>query len=195
MKKSILAVAGVAAFAGIAMPVAGAFATADFTDTLDVTITNNCAFTRGTTAHVGGDSSKGTWSTTGDVLSGTFTAGELDSDFGKSNFHVVCNNLKGWEVTATATALQGQGTISSESIAVGTPAANASAWSYTSSKGDDTDTTFTVGGKNAASIAKMTKATDTAGKDFTVAYAVSVSQTQAAGEYKGTIAYTFAQLQ
>ena len=203
MKKSIIA-AGASAVALAAMPVVGVFATTTggpFTDTIDVTIENACTFSRGTTAHTDGaanvaeGSAIGAWgtSTTADVLSGSLAAGTLDSDFGSSSFNVVCNNHAGWKVTAVASALTGK-TTNTENIPLGTPDVDTAAWNYTSSSSDEAITG--TGAYSAASqiVAQSTATTPTAGRNFSVKYAVSVDHVLSAQVYEGTIQYTFAQL-
>ena len=204
MKKSMIA-AGAASLALAAMPVLGAFAI-DQTDTLIVRITDSCALTRvnGAGAHTNGTGANaGAWGTSGtasagdeghaDTLTGVVANGGTANDFGKSHFHVVCNNLSGWRVTAEATALTA-GTPANGSIGLGTTGGASSAWSYTSDKGEDTDNTFTASttGTTTAStvVASKTSATDTAGKDFNITYKVTVSSTQPADDYKGNIGYT-----
>ena len=204
MKKTL----GVVAAATLAaMPVMGVFAE-DFrgplTDTIDVSITDACVFARGATAHVDGDgtTARGTWGSeaTADLLSGTLAAGEYDADYGSSNFNVVCNHKAGWKVTATATALKGK-TTTTEEIPLGTPSADVKGWNYTSSSSDSDATTAFVAeyfkAHTAASnevVAQSTVTTPTAGRNFTVKYAVAVDHQLSAQTYEGTIAYTLAEL-
>ena len=209
MKKSILAVAGLAALAGVVVPFAGASAASTggpFTDTIDVTINNSCTFARGTAfskgadgkittatgeGHVAGDSSIGSWAT--DLLSANIDAGSLHSNYGSSNFVVACNNEDGWTVTAAATALTGK-TTTTENIPLGTPAVDTAAWNYTSST---SDTAVTGTGTYSAAeqvVAQSATTTPTEGRTFAVKYAVSVDHALSAQTYEGTITYTFAQL-
>ena len=196
MKKALIAGAASAVLA--AMPVLGAFATTTggpFTDTLDVTIENACTFSRGATAHTAGSGSVGTWgtSTTADTLSGSLAAGTLDTDFGSSAFNVVCNNHDGWKVTAAASALTGK-TTTTENIPLGTPAADTAAWNYTSSSSDEAITGTGTYSTASQIVAQSTATTPTAGRNFSVKYAVSVDHVLSAQVYEGTIVYTFAQL-
>ena len=197
MKKSILAVAGVAAFAGIAMPVAGAFATdvTSQTDTIKVNIAETC--TMKTVSHAPGTSSNGTWNV--NVLSGTMTNGSNTDDYGSTTFNIVCNNLKGWEVTAANTVLTGKET--SQTIAQASDhSATKSGWSWTVSKTAGTykdDVTIPSGKQGVASdssVAKLTKATDNTGETFKVTYGLGIQENQAADEYSGTMTYTLSQL-
>ncbi len=190
-----------------ALPVAGVFAASSggpFTDTLSVTISNACTFARGSTAHAkgttGGTSATdtGTWSD--DTLSGTIAAGTAWSDFGTSNFNVVCNNAEGWKVTASSTTsfeLVG-GTTTSEKIGLGTVGDDTAAWSYTPSTSDSDVTAGTANGAKASTpdyvVAQSTKTTTASGRDFSVKYGVSVNHTLSDQSYTGTITYTFAQL-
>ena len=199
MKKSIIA-AGASAVALAAMPVVGVFAASTggpFTDTIDVTIDNACTFSRGATAHVDGDGTpaNGTWGTdsTADKLSGNLAAGGIDSNFGSSNFNVVCNNHGGWKVTAAATALTGL-TTTSENIPLGTPGADTAAWNYTSSSSDENITGTGTFSTASQIVAQSAVTTPTAGRNFSVSYAVSVDHVLSAQTYEGTITYTFAQL-
>ena len=198
MKKALIA--GAASTVLAAMPVLGVFATTTggpFTDTIDVTIENACTFSRGATAHVNGDGTpaNGAWGTdtTADKLSGSLAAGGIDSHFGSSNFNVVCNNKNGWKVTAAATALTGL-TTTSENIPLGTPAADTAAWNYTSSSSDENITGTGTFSTASQIVAQSAVTTPTAGRNFSVEYAVSVDHVLSAQTYEGTIEYTFAQL-
>ncbi|MBQ3280294.1 hypothetical protein IJG92_01395 [Candidatus Saccharibacteria bacterium] len=202
MKKSIIA-AGAASVALAAMPIVGAMA-ADFTDTIRVTIAPACTLTRNsTTPHVDGDvvassaTARGTWGTaaagTADTLSGSMAPGEIDNDYGASNFNVVCNNAGGWKVTAAANPLTGL-TTNTESIPVGAIASDTAAWQYTSSSNDSNITntgTFTTASNI---VAQSAVTTPTAGRDFKVQYGVSVDHLLSAQTYEGTIEYTLTQL-
>ena len=195
MKK--LAIAGASAVLA-AMPVVGVFAASTggpFTDTIDVTIDNACTFSRGATAHVNGDNSNGTWGTgeTADKLAGNLAAGGIDDNFGSSNFNVVCNNKAGWTVTATATALTGK-TTTTENIPLGTPTADTAAWNYTSDSSDENITGIGTFSTASQIVAQSAVTTPTAGRNFSVSYAVSVDHVLSAQTYEGTITYTFAQL-
>ena len=197
MKK--LAIAG-ASLALAAMPVASVFATTTggpFTDTLDVTIDNACTFSRGAEPHANGDGTpaNGAWGTdtSADKLSGNLAAGGIDSNFGSSNFNVVCNNKNGWKVTAAAEALTGL-TTTSENIPLGTPTADTAAWNYTSSSTDSNITGTGTFSTASQIVAQSAVTTPTAGRNFTVTYAVSVDHELSAQTYEGTIVYTFAQL-
>ena len=196
MKKSLkIAALGLAAFGAVAGG-AGVFAETSggpYTDTIDVTISDSCVFSRGATAHVDGDgdTARGTWSS--DLLSGTLAAGEIDADYGSSNFKVVCNHASGWKVTAAATALTGK-TTDTENIPLGTPTADIAAWNYTTTT-EDSDVTAAGASSDASKIvAQSTKTTPTAGRTFKVQYAVSVDHVLSAQTYEGTIAYTLAEL-
>lgn len=199
MKKTLIATAGVAAFAAAVVP-AAVFADSTggpFTDTIDVTIDNACTFSRGATPHADGDGTpaNGAWGTdtSADKLSGNLAAGGIDSNFGSSNFNVVCNNHNGWKVTAAAIALTGL-TTTSENIPLGTPAADTAAWNYTSSSTDSAITGTGTFSTASQIVAQSAVTTPTAGRNFSVSYAVSVDHELSAQTYEGKIVYTFAQL-
>ena len=199
MKKTLIAGAA-ATVAMAAMPMAGVFAV-DFTDQIIVRINDTCALTRDTAnnGHTDGSGTgAGVWGavegiaeTGNDTLFGVVANGVQVQNFGSSKFHVECNNLGGWRVTANPSSLSAA-TSGNPAISNGVITGSDSAWSYTPSKGEDTDNTFTVGSVNAATVAKQTVATTTAGKDFTIQYGVRISETQPADTYTGTIEYTFA---
>ncbi len=197
MKKSILAVAGLAAVAGVAGPVAGVFAADNTaqTDTIAVTVDPVCTF-KATTgiAHTAGSDSIGTWS--GDTLSGKMTNGSTKDNFGSTAFIVVCNDHDGWEVKATTNTLAGA--TSGESIEWNaTHSATVSGVSWTVSQAADHGLTIPSGKQGAASsasVAKLASATELAGKTFTVTYGVGVDEDQAADTYTGSIVYALAAL-
>lgn len=184
MKKSLIATAGVAAFAVAAVPFIGASAV-DFTDTLNLTIDNNCAFTRQSTAHGTGE----TWSPSGtssDTLTGTKISLNTETTLGTSNYKVVCNNVDGYTVSVNASALNknaAEGDTTAASIPYGAAAA-VGYWSLTS---DGT-------GASYADNYVAHETTTTADESFTVTYKAYPAADQAAGSYTGTAEYTFAQL-
>ena len=182
MKKSIIA-AGAASVALAAMPIVGLASAADFTDQLNLSIANNCAFTRQTTAHGSGEN----WSpsgTTNDVLTGTQISLGTETTLGTSNFKVVCNNEKGYSVTVSASALTNTTSGSSATIPYGATA-TAGYWSLTS---DGTGASYA---DNYVAYEQV----PTNDESFTVTYKAYPSTSQAAGSYQGTAEYTFAQLQ
>jgi len=194
MKKSILAVAGLAAVAGIAAPVAGVFAVdSSQTDTIEVTIGDNCAISYdGTTPHTAGVVSDAqgaaatAWSS--NKVSGTMTNSTVSSNFGKSSFTVTCNNTKGSQVTLTADSLSTGGT-SADTISLSTTAPSTdtikagSSWAiYSSAKSAHIDT--------AGVFWESTSAAGVSGATFVATYKVGLSATQEAGTYSADATYT-----
>jgi hypothetical protein len=171
MKKSILAVAGVAAFAGVAMPVAGAFADG-ISDSISVTVGSNCSFTR--------SNSTGTYNVTMNV-------DDLKENVGSSTYKVVCNNPSGYTVSATFEGLAGKNLTENDTIdySAETPSAGSQTW------------TATVGNSNIAALTgflmSSSEATTAEGKTATVTYKVSTGEAQKQGTYTGTATYTFAE--
>ena len=211
MKKTKVFALGAVALGVAALPVVGTFATnvtGPYTDKLSVEIKDTCTFQRALKSATVSSSNNitnhptGTWGTSSgtayDTVEKTITNGGGSTDVGSSKFYVTCNNLKGWQVKGAATAL----TSGTQSISVGIPGSNVSAWSWTPTT-DGTDADYYIAGAvngttiendTAKMVVKMTKATTTAGKNFTVAYAASATTSQAAGTYTGTIEYDFAKL-
>ena len=178
MKKSILAVVGLAAVAGVVAPMGAALAVdISLTDTLALTIDNNCAFTRATEgAHTGS-----TW--TEDAFAAVVTNGSTNDNIAKSKFTVVCNNVKGYQVTVAPTGFTAANISGAASFAynAGGYAAEGSSW-Y-------------IGGLQTANDNLVKKETAaTAGTTFEVTYNAKVSSTQQADTYNASAVYTFAQL-
>lgn len=170
-----------------------------YTDVLSVTINKACMFGRGTRVlddvFGGASHPSGSWLTsesdnTLDILSGSIDAGAIIVDYGSSNFVVVCNNKDGWQVSATAESLVGESN-SGEIIALGEPAEDVAAWSYTPTTDDDN---VAVGAMNASIVATSGITTPTSGRAFKVQYAVSADHQLSAQTYSGSVIYTFAQL-
>ena len=185
MKKALIA--GAASVALAAMPVLGAFADADLTDTLSIEVQDNCALTYKSTAHTNGTNAS--WSS--NTLSAELAAGTADEALGSSSFNVICNNQAGWHVTADATSLSA--TVDSNNRAIpngSTPNTDGSVYHFTPAKANNTDTTFIAGGVDAGNVVTMDAATNTTGKDFNISYTITIGATQAADTYEGTIGYT-----
>ena len=200
MKKSILAVAGVAAFAGVAMPVAGAFAadTTGLTDIMTVTVDSACAIARGN-------------SETDTYDFGSVANGVTDTVNG-STFKVTCNDnggyyvyLEGAGTGTTNTDMIGKAT--DKTIATGTATSgDVSNWAIKGAAvGEVYKPTIASGYANYAAIpaaptsgleksnkfASYTKVTDTStGSSFTTSYQVYISATQAADIYTGKVKFT-----
>ena len=190
MKKSILA-AGAASVALAAMPIVGAMAV-DFTDTIKVNIADTCEFTRDTTTPHPAVASE-SWNPTGtttDTLTAVTVPLNKETEIARSKFHVVCNDVDGYQVTVAASVLEKPATTTPVS-AVATMAYNnatsgtAGTWRLTS---DGVGQNIGTGDK------VIYENTTTPGRDFTIAYYVQPAAAQAAGTYTGTAAYTFATL-
>ena len=214
MKKTLIT-AGAASLALAAMPVMGVFATngsvdnnGTLTDTLVLTIGDNCKFSRGTVADASSKHTvkstepapdttitNGGWTTDGtntdkDVFTAAVMNGESYTGIATSNFKVVCNNLNGYQVTVAPTDF------STSNIS------GAATWSYsttgTYAAGDVSSWYITSDGEGQAMTGNSpkvaTKSTATAGSDITVTYNVKVSSTQQAATYSADAVYTFAKL-
>ena len=176
MKKTL----GVVAAAALAaLPAVSALATtsASLTDTLALTIEDNCAFTRAQTgAHTGS-----TWDS--DAFAAKVTNGSTNDEIAKSKFTVVCNNVGGYQVTVAPTGFTTTDISGAESFGynAGSYAASGSSW-Y-------------IGGLQTASDNLVKKETAaTAGTTFEVTYNAKVSTTQQAATYNASAVYTFATL-
>ena len=202
INKKIFAFAGFLAM----MPFGATFAentVGPYTDHVSVEIKDNCQFLRSETAKhspttalaatptaslVGG----GSWDIN-DVFSGTVLNGGSYDDFASSSFHVVCNNLNGFEITVKTEALSGVN--------------DAEEWAYVlyDDYDDESGSAWTLdsvfpNGSNlnkdlsADVVATQNEATTTDGEDFSINYSMKVSETQAAGTYTTNVVYSFAQL-
>lgn len=172
MKK--LAIAG-ASLALAAMPVVGVFAADNISleDSLTITVSDNCAFTR----------ESGTGSYTASMA-----PNDLNASVGSSQYKVVCNNAKGYSVGAVFTGLTGnQTTPETITYSATTPTAGSGTW--TAAK--------TVSAGNIAPSGGVLMSnegtTSASGDTETVTYKVSTTSTQAAGSYTGKATYTFVQ--
>lgn len=202
MKKSLIATAGVAAFAAVAMPMS-VFAVSNgdnLQDTLKLNISEVCSFTRGTTPHANGTTaSGGSWSD--DTFTATVTPGSYAS-LAKSSYAVSCNDADGYQITVAATDFTATNVDAtafpwtySNTGAIDTT--GDSMWFLTVT-GTDTDDSGTMGTALVDNI--ITKRTKTnPAKDsndaFDITYGAFVDNNQAAGNYTATATYTFAQLQ
>ncbi|MDO4611971.1 MAG: hypothetical protein Q4B29_00705 [Candidatus Saccharibacteria bacterium] len=175
MKKALIA--GAASLAVAAMPVVGVFATTSHTDTLEITIADSCNF-------AGISHADGVW---GDAhkVSATLANNDQDQTIGSTTFGVICNNVKGWSVSATAGVLAGA--TSNTNIPALANHGTASGYSLNISGaagGVTAGTTPSAGGV----IATAGAATD-ATAAFKVTYTASISSSQAADTYTGTVSY------
>ncbi|MBR3144024.1 hypothetical protein IKF12_02365 [Candidatus Saccharibacteria bacterium] len=167
MKK--LAVLGASAVLA-ALPVVGVFATDPeaVEDTLTITVSETCTLTR----------------TTGNGnYTATMSTNALNASVGSSTFTAVCNNATGFSVSATPTALTGDGEAINYSAT--TPTAGSGTW--TAAK------TEVAGNIAATSGVLMSTNATTTGLTETVTYAVSTRANQAKGDYTGTMTYQLTQ--
>ena len=216
MKKSLIATAGVAAFAVAAVPMA-AFATdvTTQTDTLEITIDKICSFGHTDSdagidvtgvAHTPG---AGNWGTedTADTLSKTMSNGTTSNNLGSTTLGVFCNNEKGYQISTTGAGALASST-TTDTIDVNEAfSATSSGWSYQVAAGTGTNqrgevknshgswaTSANVNDVIAGSKSTAPKTTANEGDYFTVTYGAGIDNTQAAGVYSGTITYNLAQL-
>jgi len=190
MKKAL--VAGAASLALAAVPVVGVFAATTLTDTISVTVSDNCALSYGSTAHTAGD---GTWSS--NTLSATRTNGTVTYNLGKTTMKAVCNNSLGYKV---AVKTLNNLTSGSNSIPAYTGASSGAGSAYTASV-SGWSPIIDSGSAPTASSTKYkqgdtvkTESAVTAGTSFSVYYGVGINSTQAAGTYSGTVVYELTKL-
>ena len=200
MKKSLIAGAGVAAFAMAAVPFAGVFAAAsnpsNLVDTLNVTIEDSCTWTRAlTTADQNVTIGTGTAATA--TASRTMTADQSIAAFAVSTINAKCNNTKGYKITGTFDDLVGQVSSSdttklsnNEKIAYG-GAAELASGTWIAKLGSSTTGLASGTSGNVAS----TTASDnmTSGSEYVITYGVATAAAQPAGYYTGSATYVFAQ--
>ena len=194
MKKSILAVAGLAAVAGVVGPVAGAFAadTSTHTDTITLTIDSACSFTakKGATA-----------TTTGSEYTKTVANGETAyfggdasdvSDDG-TNFTISCNDQSGWQLTATGDSTNTMTSSTGTAITSATANDKGSQWQFMISGADGVAVgTYTGGYTTIPASATKIAGTNSSisGSVIKVAYKVTIGATQESGTYTGKVKYT-----
>ncbi len=188
MKKSILAVAGVAAFAGVAMPVAGVFAAdtlTPITDTVTLTIDSACSL-----------------SGTGATASADMANGALKSDITGTTYTIKCNDKGGWHLTAVgageatdATEMKASNSTSTN-IATGTATSGASSqWAFKVT-GDQAVEGYKAFSAIPAIATDVASDTDSSvgqkGTTIQTTYQIFVSDTQQADTYTGKVTYTLA---
>lgn len=187
MNKKILGASAAAAVLA-AMPLLGTFAVeaGTQTDTVEITVPDACSMTAsGVTA--------------GNIYKAQITNGQKNDNIAGSTFSIVCNDSKGWELTAVGA---GEGkTVDVLDSSTGNDdhdiATNAeltgSAWAF-KAKGENTANiqstyeNWSVIPTTAQIIAQGNSATDSA--KVVVTYGVSISDTQPAGTYTGKVKYT-----
>ncbi len=171
MKKSI--VAGAASIVLAAMPVVSTFAASDVVDQINVTVTDECSFSR--------TDGEGNYST-------TLLADAINNSFAHSEFKATCNfGVDGKDITVTAAftdLVSGANTIpySGSELAAGTAGWNAA-------KGEKSGITSIIA--NNGNLINVTAAN--ADQYATVWYSVATDDNQAAGTYTGYATYTLAE--
>ena len=212
MKKSIIA-AGAASVALAAMPIVGVFAdlpTGPYTDTLNVSIDTTCSFTRDvTTAHPdvvypAAGSTATVWTTGSGAAANTDTLNTVnmssslgsEAKIASSKFHVVCNDVDGYQVTVAAANLvkpaTGTGTTAEAAASINYVNAGSTAdgeWRLTS-----TGVGQNIGAATDPGDRVIYETATTTGRDFVIDYYVHPGASQAAGTYSGNVVYSFAQL-
>ena len=184
MKKSILAVAGLAAVAGVVAPVAGAFAvdTLSVKDLLTVTVQSSCTYD--SIVPVAATGAGNEYSAT---LAPNATA-DLAATTATS-LKVTCNDPDGYTITPSFTGLTHQGatTAASHDIAYDGTAVSAGSqtWNALYSKNSAGAVIFAASGTAIEGASTMT---DT----YSFSYKVGTGVNQAADTYTGTATYTLA---
>ena len=190
MKKTLMI--GATSLVVASLPVFGVFAATTQTDTISITISDNCALSYNSTAHTNGD---GTWST--NKLSATRTNGTVSYNLGKTNFKVVCNNGLGYKVAVKTLNDLISG---SYSIPAYTGASSGAGSAYTASQ-SGWSPIIDSGSAPSASSTKYkqgdtvkTESSPVNGSTFSVYYGAGVTSTQQAGTYEGTVTYELTKL-
>ena len=175
MKK--LMVAGAASVALAIVPMLTSFAaTSEVTDSLEVLLSDTCAFEK--TASAG---------TTGEIVNEYSTSimpGSYSSGFGGSTFTVTCNAPDTYTVTAVFSDLVQEGTGEAITYSTLTPDGSSSIWTTTLGDAGEAPRNVTSGD----AILNTTHADG--GASATVHYSVGASTGQAAGAYSGSAVYT-----
>ncbi len=200
MKKTLIA--GAASVALAAMPVVGVFAAGSQEDTIVVGISESCTIALAAGGHADGtDTVKGTWGAGSDVnkLSGSVANGSASNNFGSSTLTISCNKSSGFNVAASATALEAStvtepGTSNKVTIPLNASfSGSQSGWAYkVENEGLSAGITNNTASWSAtASNASLVSGTAPINNgSFTVTYGVGVDTTQPADTYTGSITYT-----
>lgn len=180
--KKILVAGVVAAATMSAFPIAGAFA---IQDELTVNIGSSCELTR----------TNGTGSYTK-----TMQLNALDAEFGTSTYKVVCNNGKGFYVSAAFSDLDDSGPGDNITYSATTPIAGSGTWTSTVTSDTSLGGAFTEHNIDPSSedpaaknLMNYNNVTPSDGFTATVLYKVSTRNNQAQGSYKGTASYVLNQ--
>ncbi len=197
MKKSLIAGAGVAAFAMAAFPFAGVIATdanQQATDTIQVTVSPSCTFTAGS-----GTATYSATGTNGQDVNPSVTVEQTTSN--QHSFTVFCNNNTGYKVSATAGALNRSTPTTDKFVYVGGDAPTLSGvngqWHAQIAKTTASLTVTqlaspTTGESTTADIITLGEASVTGGETFTATYTAHIGSETPAGLYSGEISYTLA---
>ena len=179
MKKTLIAGAATLVFA--VTPVFSVFATGDpeVTDSLTVTISPLCSFSR---------TSSGTNAVSDGAYTATMLANAFDAAFGVSSFTAYCNNGHGYTITPTFTSLTFSGATDPVTYSTTTPAAGSGTWTAVYDPDGNTPTNLT---DSTAFVTAL--GPDSANRTFTVTYKVGLLANQPEGTYVGTATYSLAQ--
>ena len=208
MKKSILAVAGLAAVAGIAGP-AGVFAANEnfFTETVKFTVENSCSIYDGASDT---DRVAATDKTYSNILANG-ALWNVENDGGEDisgSYHVTCNDTNGWYITAVgaqsndnsrAVNTMHSSNEAGDDIATGTQTEGiAGKWAFKINSADsgltitDTYGAYHTVPDTAQTVLTSSKAgTDENNGKFTTGYQVYVGTQTPAGTYEGKVKYQF----
>ena len=221
MKKSIIA-AGAASVALAAMPIVGAFAAnttyTGLTDKVLLEVTKSCQMEADDSLDVTVSPNKGTEVDLGEIAAGTAVAGSVAND--GTEMIITCNSTAGWTLSAQATDMTtnvsggpnytipfGQYAGASQTTSVwsaqiamtgqGTSPARAQisngAGAYSTTTVNTTGTTVIAQNTSDSSVSPA-KPYGVSGLTITPSYTAYAAADQEAGNYAGTITYTFADL-
>lgn len=181
MKKALIAGAATS-IALAAMPILSTFADIQEGDKLTVNVGESCNLNR-----VAG---------TGSYNVDNMQLNSLNANFGTSTYRVICNNAKGFYVTATFTDLDDSADGENITYSATTPVAGSGTW--TAAVTADTSlgegfTTYNIDPSSEDAAAKnlmnYSGVTPADGYTATVVYKVSTRSNQAQGSYTGTATY------
>ena len=176
MKKSLIAGAGVAAFAFAAMPLDGVFAVTEITDTLSVQVASSCELGSDNSGNTAGQAYTAENKNPGTLVTWSTQHTVLD---------INCNNTAGYKITPTFTGLTANSGADSINYSTSTVAAAGSGtWTAYYKLG-------TAGTKTAFPTTAIT-GTSTMTDYYTIDYEVGIGTDQAAGTYTGSAKYELA---
>ncbi|MBQ2660556.1 hypothetical protein IJF93_00545 [Candidatus Saccharibacteria bacterium] len=200
MKKSLIAGAGLAAFGFAGLPFMGAFATISGTpktDTLQLTVADQCTLTRRSTPHGVGSLtglSGASWTTSGqdtDVFEATVVPGLAYNGIATSAYNVACNHASGYQVAVTPTAFTTTDVQNAKTWAynAGEYASSGSSWFIESNGTGASDPVA-----SATTNIVVTEADETTSTDFDITYNVKVDAGQEIGGYSATATYVLTEI-